>query len=80
MPLPREEVDASTPKFLRDKYAVVGVGETTYTRSNTATCSMKIMMPRKRSENTAHTQPPLMSQNNTGRVRLIPTDRAGRRI
>jgi len=28
MPLPREDVDATTPKFLRDKYAVVGVGET----------------------------------------------------
>jgi hypothetical protein len=26
MPLPREDVDATTPKFLRDKYAVVGVG------------------------------------------------------
>jgi hypothetical protein len=25
MPLPREDVDATTPKFLRDKYAVVGV-------------------------------------------------------
>src|SRR6201997_5206739 len=38
MPLPREEVDATTPKFLRDKYAVVGVGETAYTRgSNMAT-------------------------------------------
>jgi acetyl-CoA acetyltransferase len=38
MPLPREDVDATTPKFLRDKYAVVGVGETAYTRgSNTTT-------------------------------------------
>jgi hypothetical protein len=37
MPLPREEVDASTPKFLRDKYAVVGVGETTYTRGSNMT-------------------------------------------
>jgi hypothetical protein len=25
MPLPREDVDATTPKFLRDMYAVVGV-------------------------------------------------------
>src|SRR6202048_904881 len=29
---PRQEVDATTPKYLRDKYAIVGVGETTYTR------------------------------------------------
>src|SRR5215510_1360441 len=34
MPLPREEVDATTPKYLRDKYAVVGVGETIYTRGS----------------------------------------------
>src|SRR5436190_15026080 len=34
MPLPRKEVDASTPKYLRDKYAIVGVGETTYTRGS----------------------------------------------
>ena len=34
MPLPREDVDATTPKFLRDKYAIVGVGETTYTRGS----------------------------------------------
>src|SRR6202158_3327798 len=34
MPLPREDVDATTPKFLRDKYAVVGVGETAYTRGS----------------------------------------------
>src|SRR6516164_3135953 len=34
MPLPRQEVDATTPKYLRDKYAVVGVGETTYTRGS----------------------------------------------
>ena len=26
------DMDATTPKFLRDKYAIVGVGETTYTR------------------------------------------------
>src|SRR3979411_2180736 len=38
MPLPREDVDATTPKFLRDKYAIVGVGETDFTRgSNTTT-------------------------------------------
>src|SRR5947209_14852815 len=34
MPLPRQEVDATTPKFLRDKYAIVGVGETSYTRGS----------------------------------------------
>src|SRR6201988_5539361 len=37
MPLPREDVDATTPKFLRDKYAVVGVGETAYTRGSDMT-------------------------------------------
>src|SRR5215213_8760333 len=37
MPLPRQEVDASTPKYLRDKYAIVGVGETTYTRGSNQT-------------------------------------------
>jgi acetyl-CoA acetyltransferase len=37
MPLPREDVDATTPKFLRDKYAVVGVGETAYTRGSNMT-------------------------------------------
>src|SRR6266446_3264475 len=36
MPLPKE-VDATTPKFLRDKYAIVGVGETTYTRGSDKT-------------------------------------------
>jgi hypothetical protein len=35
MPLPREDVDATTPKFLRDKYAVVG--ETAYTRGSNMT-------------------------------------------
>src|SRR6202051_2003936 len=34
MPLPREEVEAATPKFLRDKYAVVGAGETDYMRGS----------------------------------------------
>ena len=34
MPLPQQEVDATSPKHLRDKYAVVGVGETTYTRGS----------------------------------------------
>ena len=34
MPLPRQEVDATTPKYLRDKYAIVGIGETTYTRGS----------------------------------------------
>src|SRR5205823_8735010 len=33
MPLPND-VDATTPKYLRDKYAIVGVGETTYTRGS----------------------------------------------
>src|ERR1700759_3349404 len=37
MPLPREDVDATTPKYLRDKYAIVGVGETTYTRGSDKT-------------------------------------------
>src|SRR5438046_6251857 len=37
MPLPRQEVDATTPKYLRDKYAIVGVGETTYTRGSNMT-------------------------------------------
>src|SRR6201995_4369779 len=34
MPLPKQDVDATTPKFLRDKYAIVGVGETEYTRGS----------------------------------------------
>ncbi len=33
MPLPAE-ADTSSPKHLRDKYAIVGVGETTYTRGS----------------------------------------------
>jgi acetyl-CoA acetyltransferase len=33
MPMPAD-TDATTPKFLRDKYAIVGVGETTYTRGS----------------------------------------------
>src|SRR5215470_10547608 len=33
MPLP-SDTDTSTPKYLRDKYAIVGVGETTYTRGS----------------------------------------------
>ena len=33
MPLPAD-TDATTPKYLRDKYAIVGVGETTYTRGS----------------------------------------------
>src|SRR5260370_1101154 len=37
MPLPRQEVDATTPKYLRDKYAIVGVGEATYTRGSNKT-------------------------------------------
>jgi acetyl-CoA acetyltransferase len=34
MPLPQHDVDATSPKYLRDKYAIVGVGETTYTRGS----------------------------------------------
>src|ERR1700759_434385 len=37
MPLPKQDVDATTPKFLRDKYAIVGVGETAYTRGSNMT-------------------------------------------
>jgi acetyl-CoA acetyltransferase len=33
MPLPAD-TDASTPRHLRDKYAIIGVGETTYTRGS----------------------------------------------
>src|SRR3989442_2257411 len=33
MPLPAD-TDVTTPKCLRDKYAIVGVGETTYTRGS----------------------------------------------
>ena len=36
MPLPAE-TDTTTPKHLRDKYAIVGVGETTYTRGSDKT-------------------------------------------
>ena len=36
MPLPAE-TDTTTPKYLRDKYAIVGVGETTYTRGSDKT-------------------------------------------
>ena len=34
MPLPIEDVEATTPKYLRDKYAIVGVGETEYMRGS----------------------------------------------
>ena len=34
MPLPNQDTDATTPKYLRDKYSIVGVGETTYTRGS----------------------------------------------
>src|SRR5258707_8316289 len=34
MPLPSSDADTSTPKYLRDKYAIAGVGETTYTRGS----------------------------------------------
>ena len=33
MPLPAD-TDVTTPRYLRDKYAIVGVGETTYTRGS----------------------------------------------
>jgi acetyl-CoA acetyltransferase len=36
MPMP-DNVDATTQKFLRDKYAIVGVGETEYKRGSTQT-------------------------------------------
>src|ERR1044072_3538829 len=36
MPLPAD-TDVSSPKHLRDKYAIVGVGETTYTRGSNKT-------------------------------------------
>jgi len=46
MPLP-QDVDATTPKFLCDKYAIVGVGETTYTRgSNMTTRAMATLAVR----------------------------------
>src|SRR5246500_4829336 len=35
MPMP--DTDTSSPKHLRDKYAIVGVGETTYTRGSGVT-------------------------------------------
>src|ERR1700712_2497255 len=34
MPMP-ENIEGTTPKYLRDKYAVVGVGETKYRRGST---------------------------------------------
>src|SRR5258707_6419642 len=37
MPLPRQEVDGTSPKYLRDKYAIVGVGETAYMRGSGVT-------------------------------------------
>ena len=36
MPLPAE-MDTSSPKHLRDKYAIIGVGETSYTRGSSVT-------------------------------------------
>jgi hypothetical protein len=33
VPLPAD-TDTTSPKYLRDKYAIVGVSETTYTRSS----------------------------------------------
>jgi acetyl-CoA acetyltransferase len=36
MPLPAD-TDATTPKHLRDTYAIIGVGETTYTRGSSKT-------------------------------------------
>jgi hypothetical protein len=34
---PASEIDATSPKYLRDKYAIVGVGETTYKRGSDKT-------------------------------------------
>ena len=31
------DMDTTAPKFLRDKYAIIGVGETTYTRGSNLT-------------------------------------------
>src|SRR6185295_9683588 len=36
MPMPAE-TDVTSPKYLRDKYAIIGVGETTYTRGSGVT-------------------------------------------
>ena len=36
MPLP-SNIDTTSPKYLRDKYAIVGVGETTYMRGSAQT-------------------------------------------
>jgi len=33
-PMTRSDIDATTPKYLRNKYAIVGVGETTYRRGS----------------------------------------------
>ena len=30
----QSDMDATTPKYLRNKYAIVGVGETTYRRGS----------------------------------------------
>src|SRR5215468_8034086 len=32
--MPQSDIDATTPKYLRNKYALVGVGETTYRRGS----------------------------------------------
>ena len=32
-----DDIDGTTPKYLRGKYAIVGVGETTYRRGSTET-------------------------------------------
>src|SRR5260370_19708535 len=37
MPVPWQKVDATTPRSLRDKYAIGGICETTYTRGSNKT-------------------------------------------
>jgi acetyl-CoA acetyltransferase len=32
--MPSSDIDATTPKYLRDKYAIVGIGETAYSRGS----------------------------------------------
>jgi hypothetical protein len=32
--MPSPDLDATTPKYLRDKYAIVGIGETAYSRGS----------------------------------------------
>ena len=75
MPMP-DNVDATTPKFLRDKYAIVGVGETDYKRGSTqttramATFAVKAAMARCRAEG---------RPTSTACCRISPTTRCSRR-